>query len=145
MRGQSFPVLLRNLRERAGLSQTKLAQLASLTHSHISRLESGERNPTCDAVLRLAEALRLDLDERAALVMAAGYLPPHVLLDPDVLLLARLLSPEGPLAPADRDNLRQVVQRACTLALSGRPVPVLDAPQGNEATVATPLLDRRYA
>lgn len=77
-----FHVELRRQRERANLSQTKLAGLAGLTHSYVSRLETDNRNqrrqPTRDAVLFLAEALNASPRARDLLLSRAGFMPVDV-------------------------------------------------------------------
>src|SRR5262245_21398525 len=52
-----FAERLRQLREKAGLSQYALSQLSGLTKQALSRLELGEREPTWDTVQQLAAAL----------------------------------------------------------------------------------------
>lgn len=69
----AFAPTLKAMREGRGLSQSKLAKRAEVSHSYVSRLESGERNPTREAVDRLAAALRLDDEERDDLMLAAGF------------------------------------------------------------------------
>jgi DNA-binding XRE family transcriptional regulator len=51
------PGSLRHLRLAAGLSQAKVAELASTTQSYIARLESGTADPGTDMLTRLASAL----------------------------------------------------------------------------------------
>jgi transcriptional regulator with XRE-family HTH domain len=70
-----FGQLLRRYRESARLSQSRLAQRAGFDHSYVSRLESGRRAPTREAILRLAEALELGPADRDSLLAAAGFLP----------------------------------------------------------------------
>jgi transcriptional regulator with XRE-family HTH domain len=60
MEKSDFAVRLASLRERAGMSQYRLAQLAGLTKQTISRLEMGESVPTWPTVQLIALALRLD-------------------------------------------------------------------------------------
>jgi transcriptional regulator with XRE-family HTH domain len=50
---------IRELRERAGLSQAQLAELVGTTQAEISRLETGERRLTVDWMARIARALML--------------------------------------------------------------------------------------
>lgn len=58
------------------LSQSKLAELAGLDHSYISRLEAGDRAaPKPDTLERIIKALGLSQPEAEALRMAAGYMP----------------------------------------------------------------------
>lgn len=71
--GALFGPLLRIFRDRSKLSQSRLAEAAGFDHSYVSRLESGTRMPMRDAVLKLAEALRLEESERDALLAAAGF------------------------------------------------------------------------
>jgi transcriptional regulator with XRE-family HTH domain len=70
-----FGELLRRVREQARLSQSRLAQVAGFDHSYVSRLESGQRAPTREAVLRLAAAMGLSAALRDRLLTAAGFLP----------------------------------------------------------------------
>ena len=57
--GADFGGLLKAMREARRISQSKLAERADFDHSYVSRLESGARMPTRDAVERLASALTL--------------------------------------------------------------------------------------
>src|SRR4051812_18722665 len=56
----TFAMLLRALREQAGLSQYALAKKSGLTKQAISRLEAGTRDPAWETVQRLAHALGVD-------------------------------------------------------------------------------------
>lgn len=69
--GISFGVLLRQQRMAAGLSQEALAERAGLTTQAIGALERGERRrPYPETVRRLADALGLTTDARAAFIAA---------------------------------------------------------------------------
>lgn len=74
MTDATFGPTLRRLREDRTLSQSKLAERAGFDHSIISRWEAGTRDPTRDAVMRLAAALALSDVERDALLESAGFL-----------------------------------------------------------------------
>lgn len=53
-----FGVVIRRLRMERGLSQEELANCMNMySHAHLSRLESGHKQPTLDMVFRLADAL----------------------------------------------------------------------------------------
>src|SRR3954464_10700338 len=78
MSGTDFGNLLKSLREKNGVSQSKLAERAYFDHSYVSRLESGARMPTREAVDRLGEALMLDQAQLDSLLAAAGFLPRDV-------------------------------------------------------------------
>lgn len=66
-----FGALLRDLRERAGLTQEELADRAGLTPHGVSALERGVRTrPYPHTVRSLADALGLDTDVRATLIAA---------------------------------------------------------------------------
>lgn len=58
---QAFGAVLREHRERAGLSQEDLADKAGLHRTYIGLLERGKRNPTLDAAQRLGNALGVTL------------------------------------------------------------------------------------
>lgn len=56
---EQFASNLRSHRERVGLSQEKLADLAELDRTEISLLERGKRFPRLDTLVRLARGLEL--------------------------------------------------------------------------------------
>lgn len=58
-----FAARLREVRMSQGLSQEKLAELASLHRTYISLVERGERNITIDNMEKLAIALGVQLRE----------------------------------------------------------------------------------
>ena len=55
--------LLREERERKGMSMTTLAERAGLSQQMISYIERELRNPTLNTLLRVADALELDAAE----------------------------------------------------------------------------------
>ncbi|HZL13089.1 MAG TPA: helix-turn-helix transcriptional regulator [Verrucomicrobiae bacterium] len=55
--------LLREEREKRGLSMNAVAQRSGLSHSIVSLIERDLRNPTLDTLLRIAEAIEIDLGE----------------------------------------------------------------------------------
>ena len=55
---------VRELRERLGWSQNRLAQVAGMTQSAVARFEAGGTVPTLPVLERLARALNVDLDVR---------------------------------------------------------------------------------
>lgn len=58
------------------MSQSELARVAGCNHSYVSRLETGSRHPSTPAIVRrLADALALNPDARADLMIAAGFVP----------------------------------------------------------------------
>jgi transcriptional regulator with XRE-family HTH domain len=138
-----FGQLLKRYREAARLSQSRLAQRAGFDHSYVSRLESGRRAPTREAILRLAEALELGPADRDTLLAAAGFMPEQAehlfghepILGEVVELLQRQDVPE-----AIREDLRQLlslVVRQVKRALVG--VGTEEEPSGDE-----PGWDRRW-
>src|SRR3954463_3481524 len=70
---------LRRLRERRGVTLTALAATTGISKSTLSRLESGQRKPSLELLLPLAEAHHLPLDE---LVGAPRVGDPRVRLKP---------------------------------------------------------------
>ena len=112
-RNVEFGMQLKGLREARRVSQSKLAERAEFDHSYVSRLESGARMPTRDAVERLAAALLLSQSEEDALLASAGFLPRDVtsLLSDEPALgeVLDLLQDEA--VPMEyRDNMRQVLR-----------------------------------
>jgi transcriptional regulator with XRE-family HTH domain len=111
--GKEFGALLKNLREKRGVSQSKLAERAEFDHSYVSRLESGARMPTRDAVERLAEALNLEQTQLDSMLAAAGFLPRDVtsLLTNEPVIGEVLDFLQNEAVPSEfRDNMRQVLQ-----------------------------------
>lgn len=107
-----FGALLKNLREKRNVSQSKLAERADFDHSYVSRLESGARMPTREAVDRLGQALNLEEPQLDSLLAAAGFLPRDVssLLSSEPVIgeVLDLLQDEA--VPSEyRDNMRQVL------------------------------------
>src|SRR3954468_8531364 len=72
---------LRRLRERRGVTLTALAATTGISKSTLSRLESGQRKPSLELLLPLAEAHHLPLDE---LVGAPRIGDPRVRLTPRI-------------------------------------------------------------
>jgi len=108
-----FGVLLKRLRENRRVSQSKLAERADFDHSYVSRLESGARMPTRDAVERLGGALALTQPELDSLLASAGFLPRDVasLLSDEPILGEVLVLLQDDEVPAEyRDNIRQVLR-----------------------------------
>jgi transcriptional regulator with XRE-family HTH domain len=79
---QTFGCTLKRIREgarfsdRPYVSQSRLAEWAGFDHSYVSRLETGSRMPTRDAVHRLADALQATAGERDEMLMRAGFVAP---------------------------------------------------------------------
>lgn len=54
---------IREVRERKNLSQEELAKLSGISASHIGYIENGERQPTLLVMCKLADALKVSIDE----------------------------------------------------------------------------------
>ena len=67
--------LLREWRNRRGMSQLDLALEAGVSARHLSFVETGRSQPSREMVLTLAEHLQVPLREQNALLLAAGYAP----------------------------------------------------------------------
>ena len=109
----TFGSTLKRFREARRVSQSKLAERAGFDHSYVSRLESGARTPTRDAVEQLAKAMELEQVNRDELLASAGFLPGEVasLLssEPEITEVLGLL--QNNLVPeAYRDSMRQVLR-----------------------------------
>lgn len=70
---QPFSRLLIRWRTRRQLSQSALAAKSGIDHSMVSRLESGDRNPSRKMCHKLAKALCLDGTDRFMFYGAAGF------------------------------------------------------------------------
>ena len=58
-----FGQRVRELREKSGLSQEKLAQASNLTTGFVSTVESGKKTPSLTTVLKLALGLKMNAGE----------------------------------------------------------------------------------
>lgn len=108
-----FGGVLKVLREGRHVSQSKLAARAGFDHSYVSRLESGARTPTRDAVDQLAIALELDGRHHDELLVSAGFLPREIssLLagEPEITEVLNLLQ-NADVPEAYRASMRQVLR-----------------------------------
>ena len=111
--GSSFGGVLKGFREVRRVSQSKLAQRAGFDHSYVSRLESGARTPTRDAVDQLATALELSGVQHDELLVSAGFLPREVssLLsgEPEITEVLNLLQ-NSDVPEEYRVSMRQVLR-----------------------------------
>jgi transcriptional regulator with XRE-family HTH domain len=75
---EAFGEVLRDLRTKAGLSQTELSRRINVDHSFVSRLESGDREPSPLTARSLAYALDYEEGSRQwdRLLLAAFGVPP---------------------------------------------------------------------
>ena len=59
---QNIPLRLKELRTRAGLTQSRLAKMANVSKAAISAYENGLRQPSYDTLVRLAAILHVSTD-----------------------------------------------------------------------------------
>lgn len=89
---RSLGELLRGWRQRRGLSQSNLAELAATSARHLSFIETGRSQPGRAMLIRLADRLEVPPRERNALMRAAGWPaihPERCLRDDPALARAR--------------------------------------------------------
>ena len=106
--------LLTRLRDERGLTQKQVADLAEISNSTLSRLESGDRGVSREVLDRICDVLELDRHERLDVLTAAGFLnqdAAQILADDDVAQIARLLHAPT-VSPEDVKLLRQYVRLA---------------------------------
>lgn len=51
------------IRKERGLTQEKLAELASIDYSYLNLIENGKRNPSINVITKIARALKTPLNE----------------------------------------------------------------------------------
>lgn len=106
-----FAVALVALLRECRMSQSTLANRAALDHSYVSRLASGARTPSREAVVRLADAIPLGVVDRDRLLAAAGFLPRNgqqAILDADPALVAAVnLLGDDAVPVSLRDSFRE--------------------------------------
>src|SRR3954447_19332556 len=72
-----FSRLLKHWRNVRRLTQIELAGDANVSARHLCFLETGREQPSREMVQLLGSALDLPLEERNALHVAAGFVPPY--------------------------------------------------------------------
>jgi transcriptional regulator with XRE-family HTH domain len=72
-----FSSLLKHWRKLRRLTQIELAVDANVSAKHLCFLETGRSQPSREMVQLLCSALDLPLEERNALHVAAGFVPPY--------------------------------------------------------------------
>ena len=72
-----FSSLLKHWRNVRRLTQIELAADANVSARHLCFLETGRSQPSREMVQLLGSALDLPLEERNALHVAAGFVPPY--------------------------------------------------------------------
>ena len=60
--------VIKELREKKGLSQEVVSGLADIGRTHLSAIERGERRPTLETLFRQAQALDMKPSEIVALI-----------------------------------------------------------------------------
>jgi len=58
-----FGLQLKKIREARGLTAAELGRRTFIDKPHITRLEKGGTNPTLTTIIKLAEALEIDLSD----------------------------------------------------------------------------------
>ena len=62
-RKKQMGLRLKEIRKRKGLSQEALAERADTSPNYLSRMERGTENPTLDMLIKIADALEVELWE----------------------------------------------------------------------------------
>lgn len=79
-----FSSSIKALRKKSGLSLKAASQRIDVSISYISRLESGERKPSRDVVLSMADTYcPNDKQQEDRLLLSAGFSPNHLVINPE--------------------------------------------------------------
>lgn len=57
MNMKDYKIIIRNAREKRGLSQYKLAKMVGITQSFMNEIESGKKSPSIEVFFRICQAL----------------------------------------------------------------------------------------
>jgi transcriptional regulator with XRE-family HTH domain len=60
---EKFGQVIKTVREKQGISQEKLAEMAEIDRTYVSMIERGKRHPTLEVAGRIAHALGMKLSE----------------------------------------------------------------------------------
>lgn len=102
MTAQAFGKRIRQLREKAGLSQLELSlRCDELSASYIGFIEQGKKAPTITTMNKIAVGLGLTLGE------LLGDDEPAIMYDPSI---NRMIAYATALTPAERDDMVEIVK-----------------------------------
>ena len=76
--GENFRTLLKRHRLARRWSQERLANECNMDHSLVSRIESGQRDPTRESLSKLCAGLGLPPNDADQLWLSAGLVPPDL-------------------------------------------------------------------
>jgi len=109
-RGSSkeFPATLRALREMRGLTQADLGKRAEMGAASVSHFETGQRTPSLDSLVKLADALQVSVDT----LLGRASVEATAQLDPVFLQASRASS-----------QTLEIVRRVTAALLSGADAP----------------------
>jgi transcriptional regulator with XRE-family HTH domain len=119
---EGYGMLLRRMREQAGVSQRSLGQAVGVSHTLLNRSESGSRLPSDpEEVRRIGAALHLTDDEVDQLLASAGFWPAALLElgpgDQTLRIVAGALR-DARLSPGARARLRDAIEAAIVAVLA---------------------------
>lgn len=77
---KKFASLLGEYIESSGMKQTYVATTTHISYNYLLRLLAGDRHPSEQVVLKLAETMRLSKEQTGELLAMAGYTPPVSLM-----------------------------------------------------------------
>lgn len=100
---------IRRLRIEAGLSQEELGRSSKMSTSYISRLETGEVNPTVDALTRIVRVFGLSIDGLLELDAQAPQMMATEELDPEIRVLLFKLKGK-PVSKRTKNIIKTVVE-----------------------------------
>jgi len=108
-----FPTLLRDYRERDGISRNGMAKRVGVDPSYLTRIEQGEREaPRQHIIMAITRYLRLTTAECNRLLASAGYVPATVTQIgtwDDALQAVVDVLVDFRIAPDERDRFRTTV------------------------------------
>ena len=105
---------LASLRQAAELTQSELAERASISRSMIAQLESGERRPSRKMLYTLCRALNMTKEHEQQLLAAYEFLPSGQTPEQ----IAALLRADKNLTPEQVEQITALVREAYEKALS---------------------------
>ena len=84
---QNFAETIKRLRNEKGLSQIQLADQMFVTHSTVSRWESGSRLPDAVMISRLAKCLGISTETLFSLISEDEDTPNIIMVDDEEIIL----------------------------------------------------------
>lgn len=121
---KKFGKVVRELRKKAGMTQSELAQRLNISPSAVGMYEQGRREPDHSMLMKLCEVFHTTSDKLIGITHKQGYREINELIDEfgDVLSEEQALMFNGmPISSEDRQKIIEAIRVAAAVAVHQNP------------------------